>query len=222
MIDWSKLENGQLTSESVNLTVSGNYSLVQGVEDTAIRLEEAFIEMTPNKQSCILNLNSCAKSGFTLRLRLRFLELIKDTYFVSSGVEVTKKQGFAFFYEHRFQRFRVTAATQTEAWYITLSKSLVEYEWYTLDFTWSLTAGLEVFVNDVSCGSASVAVTLTEEKTEVTETVFIARKTEETTEISYAKLEVEEVATFTAERSDLILSGIFPKGTRNVQRLLNV
>lgn len=209
--DWSSLEQGQLTTPSVNVTVSGNYSLVMGQTDMAIHLESGFIEMTPNVESCVLDLDLCAKSGFTLRLRIRILELVRDSYFVSSGAEVLNKRGFAFFYEHLTNKFRVIAATKTRVWHLTLTRTLTSLEWYTVDFSWSVKAGLEVHVNNVICGVMQTGIELNVERAETSEVVFVAKSTE-VTSTSYTKLEVEEVSTFTVERTDLVVNGFLPIG----------
>lgn len=205
-LDWTDIKDGKLTSASANLTISGNYSLVQGQVTTAIRLDTAFMEMTVKEDSCILNLALCKDTGFTLLMKYRFIELYDDMYFVSSGAEIANQQGVAFFYKYR--KFHAIVALDYQMWMVSW-EGLILNRWYEIDLSWISTSGLQVYVDGLLVAHAKQG-TMGGYRSDVGDIVIVGRQYLEVN--VHASVDIEGISTFTTTRQVLISNTIIDPG----------
>ena len=207
MLSFASLQGNTLTTRYFNCTLSGTFELTRGVVDRAVsfRGSGSYATIIPAPGSALLNLTSVAESGITIRIRIKFTQFTEnDCYFTTGGDDATG-QGVALFY--RFGRMFAIFSTETEMWTVSFSAAdILSFKtWYKFELSWSAESGLSVCINDGFVVKTTVAMTRTVVATRSVVSVYLATRSESST--NTAVIECEEFATFTSTRTFLVEMG---------------
>ncbi len=71
-IKWSNIVDNTLVSTAFNAVLQTGYKIVYGVIQQAVNLIGTTVKITPNIDSCLVDLSTCGESGITIRIRIQY------------------------------------------------------------------------------------------------------------------------------------------------------
>lgn len=142
-----------IIGNSYNLTVHGTPVVVNG--GIQINSTTNYIEFGKHPDNhCLTNPSACL-NGLTIQLQIQFNKFQENTYFLTSGGQLPDGIGLAVIY--RFGRIQFVLSTVTQSWFISCKKNVFKPDnYHNVMISWTLTTGLEVFVNNVLIDTTKV------------------------------------------------------------------
>lgn len=219
-LDPTKIDQTLITFESlkvstvtvlkkVTIKITKTVTIVEGVVKTALELKglDSMVQIKPNKKNtCIADLMKCIDTGFTISLKMKIIEVEKDSFIFSSGGEREDSYGLALKYVAELNVYKAIVTTTDKQWILKIEKDkIVTDKWITLDLSFRGDTGVALYVD-----SKLLAREIKYEKRAVTveksvvSSLFIGHSSTSTIVEVSATVQVEVVNFFSATRESLV------------------
>ena len=135
--------------------------------------------------------------------------MVENTFILAKG-DLTKKEQ-TFFLVFKFGKLHAGLSYKEKSWFVTIERSAALSVEYTFDFSFSLTSGFEVYMNNVLVASTTKSIAVTSTESVVTKgSLYIAKHRMVETEV--VGMTFSSVNIFTATRKALVTGGLMPAG----------
>ena len=213
---WKKDEDTVIT-ETANYTVYGQAEVtVKSNQSTTVTFSkpEQYARVIPNAGTFLYDFALAESTGLTISTKVTFTKLVENTFILAKG-DLTKKEQ-SFFLVFKFGKLHAGLSYKEKSWFVTIERSAALSVEYTFDFSFSLTSGFKVYMNNAVVGETTVSVvnTVTSESAVEDRSLYIARhKIVESVQVD---MTFSTVDFFTATRKALVQGKLLPAGMKDV------
>lgn len=200
-----------LLTPAYNLTLHGHPKLVEGRIGKALFLngKAQFMEIKKDNMGCLAHVGRC-QSGFTLSMDINFITIQDGMYVFSSGVNESSSSGITCRVLH--SEFEVTVSTATKIWSGTFPVTKVQtYRWTKFQYSWSVTEGLYVYLNNDHAPVVKVTQPTAHKPTATYQSgnlIFGSSSLKTTSTIVYGHYLIENVKTWSISKTSLVKAGV--------------
>lgn len=131
-----------LITESVNITVVGGPTLIDGPSGKVIQLDGSsqYLDLGTQSETCLGNPLMC-DFGMTVQFNLKLITVVENMYIFTTGGDRPDGYGVAMYYKR--SQLYLTVSTTTMEWTVKASVNLNVF--FNIEYSWSIQTGLSLY-----------------------------------------------------------------------------